>query len=379
MFYDREQDCSDIWKLIKEGKNLLMLAPRRVGKTRLLHRLREQTEAHGCRAIVFEMAGYRDEKAFLQRLCEAIQDELSMGKKVLTALTQRLGHALKGHGADDWRQLLLQTDWPEFAENLLRILDEDNEKNWLIMVDEIAIFVRDLLLTGDRQRAVTFLYWLRNMQQKYRHVRWIYSGSIGLDAVARREDIEGALVDMEIYPLKPFTPPTAAGYVKALADADGCRVDEEALALLLGKLGWLAPYYLEKIAKMAFRFKDEAGLVTPAAVENAINEMLNLTHRTYWSTWREHLTLNFTDPERTHLFTVLAVISRDSKAVSRDTLLTHMNQEGTEISAKTLAILLDILEADGYLTPEDDSRRTFRFLMPLLGVWWLRHVVQGGC
>lgn len=371
MFYDRIQDCENIWKLLRDCRNVLMLAPRRVGKTQLLHRLKEQAEAQGFRAVVFEVAGFRDEKAFLQRLCEAIQSELGTGRKLFALLRQRLDHLAKG-GSEDWRQLLLNTNWPEFAESLLQALDQEQDRNWLIMVDEIAIFVRDLIRSGAPDRAHTFLYWLRNMQQTYRNIRWIYSGSIGLDAVARRSDIEGALVDMEIYPLGPFDRFAATGFIGQLAEREDCAFDPEAADLLMDKLGWLSPYYLEKLARKSIGKRGSAAKVDVAAVAAAVEDLLNLNHRTYWATWREHLTKNFDDPERTHLFSVLNEISRRPQGASWGTLLNRLS--AAAVDGKSLSELLDILDGDGFIVADNDS---YRFLMPMLGAWWQRHVAQG--
>ncbi len=87
--FDRTRETADLWKQFDEGRNLLMLAPRRIGKTVLLNRLRDMAADRGIRAVILDVEGYREEKDFFRQCCAAIQEELSTGAKVMTALGDR--------------------------------------------------------------------------------------------------------------------------------------------------------------------------------------------------------------------------------------------------------------------------------------------------
>lgn len=375
--FDRTQETANLWRQFKEGRNLLMLAPRRIGKTVLLNRLRDTAAEQGFRAIVLDVEGFREEKDFFRQCCAAIQEELSTGAKVMTALGERLSRALRGssEGGGDWRQWLLHTDWREFADHLLAHLDDHaDELPWLILVDELPVFVQ-ALQHRDGDRAIgEFLYWLRNMRQKYRRVRWLYAGSIGLDSVARRYGVEGALNDLEPFPLSPFDSPTARGFLADIARRRrGCTLDEDAADAILRRLGWLSPYYLEKIAEDACAQVGVNGTLDLGRATAAMNNMLDLSKRTYWSTWREHLDRNFPEPERGRLYALLEIVARDENGAGRDTLLSALNRGGEPVGEAVLRDLLDTLLADGYL--DVDNNRRYRFRMNLLREWWLRYVV----
>ena len=379
--YDRSEESARLWRHFQQGKNVLMLAPRRIGKTVLLNRLREESEGQGFHSIVLDVEGYRDEKAFFQQMCSAIQEEIGAGQAVVAAFTERLRrivHGAESHG--DWRNILLHTDWPHFADHLLTQLEAGKDgRPWLILVDEIPIFTLALLEEeAGANKARDFLYTLRNLRQKHRRVLWLFTDSIGLDTVARRHGFEGALVDMEIFPLLPFSVETATGFLDHIAARSRCRFSPPAAVRIIERLGWLAPYYLEKIAEAAC---DQAGAnpcIEVAAAERAADSLLELCRRTYWSTWREHLEKNFAEPQRTHLFTVLAEVAQGGAAgVTLASLLLALNRGGDSVGEATLRDLLDTLEADGYLSTDQDRSR-FRFRMHLLGEWWLRYVVVRG-
>lgn len=376
--FDRDTDSARLWAHFAKGRNVLMLAPRRIGKTVLLNRLRNESEAKGYRAIVLDVQGFREEKAFFQQMCAVIQEELGFGASVLATFSDKLRQALKGSDASgsDWRQLLLHTDWREFARHLLSHLNNDKEgKPWLVLLDEIPIFALALLESHGMARVHDFLYTLRQFRQAYPNVRWLFTGSIGMDTIARRHSIEGALNDLEAYPLKPFDEDTATRFLNHVAAANGRQMTPAAAQLIIARLGWLSPYYLEKIAEEASQQTTCGHAIEAAVADKAVEALLDLDKRTYWSTWREHLDRNFPDPEQTHLFSVLATIARSPDGyASHDTLLCELNR-GEPVAAGQLRAYLDTLEADGYLVACDHAPHCHSFRMGLLRDWWLRYVV----
>jgi len=376
-FFDREQELKELWRHFSKNKNVLMLAPRRIGKTTLLHKLAEESGENGFRGVVVDVQGYNDEKDFFQQLCSSIQEEIGTGKGLIATFTNRFKQAVHGdEGIKDWRQLLLHTDWQHFAVELLTTLnDQEKEKPLLIMVDEVPIFIMALMKKYDTDRAKSFLYWLRNMQTRFSNIRWLYTGSIGLDAVARRDGMEGALVDMEVYTLPPFSTETARAFVHTLADKDRCKIDIEALDAILNGLGWLSPYYLDKIVSDACAKTPPGSPITAIIAKAALDAMLDQSKRTYWSTWREHLDKNFTEPDRSRLYTILETIAEDEKGARLDTVMLSLNNGGEPLSKKDLVLLVDTLETDGYIKRCGDDPERYCFVMNLLRRWWLRYVI----
>lgn len=379
-FFDREQERKELWRLFAKNKNVLMLAPRRIGKTTLLNKLAEESGENGFRGVVVDVQGYNDEKDFFQQLCSSIQEEIGTGKGLVATFTNRLKQAVHGdEGIKDWRQLLLHTDWQHFAVELLTTLnDQDKEKPILIMVDEVPIFIMALMKKYDTDRAKSFLYWLRNMQTRFSNIRWLYTGSIGLDAVARRDGMEGALVDMDVYTLPPFSTETARAFVHTLAGKDRCLIEDEALDAILCGLGWLSPYYLDKIVSDACAKTEPGSPITATIAKAALDAMLDQSKRTYWSTWREHLDKNFIEPDRSRLYTILEIIAEDENGARLDTVIMSLNRGGEPLSKKDLVLLMDTLETDGYIRRCDDDPERYCFVMNLLRRWWLRYVICKG-
>jgi hypothetical protein len=147
-----------------------------------------------------------------------------------------------------------------------------------------------------------------------------------------------------------------------------------AVQTMCERLGWLSPYYLEKVGEAACEVASGAGEVGAQAANRAADSLLGLAQRTYWSTWREHLDKNCPEPERTRLFTILAEVARSGEGASIDALVLTLNRAGGEpLAESSVRGYLDTLEADGYLDA-NPARSHFRFRMNLLREWWLRYV-----
>jgi hypothetical protein len=366
-----------MWRHFKSGKSILMLAPRRVGKTVLLNRLKDESDIERVRAVLVDVEGFRDEKAFFRHLCATIQEESGSAKSLLNALVARFGQLKEGvAGAGDWRSLLLNSDLELFAGHLLRTLNEDADgRPWVVLVDELPIFICALLTEENgHKRAHDFLYQLRSYRQKFKNVRWLFTGSIGLDGVARRQGIEGALVDLELESIGPFDRPTAKAFLEQIGQRRGLRFAPEASLAIIDRLGWLSPYYLEKIAEAACDLGLPEYGVGAEQATRAMDGMLELSKRTYWATWREHLDKNFLEPESGHLFRILALVSTTVEGATIDTLLAALGTSGGgSLDARAVSGLLETLEADGYLLRCDGGAR-YCFSMNLLREWWVRHV-----
>ena len=368
--FGRQGEAEDLWRRFDAGQNVLMLAPRRIGKTVLMNHLLNTAPDHGYRALLLNVEGLHDEKEVFRECCAAIQEELSTGKKVMSALSQRLNQVLLGGSKDaDWRSALVQTDWQEFANHLFGHLNErsEDEKPWLLLVDELPIFVQALQAKSGVESVSRFLYWLRKIRQKHTNVRWLYAGSIGLDAIARRTNVEGALNDLHPYTLHPFSPETANTFLHSIGEKRGCKFEEDSIAAIIQRLGWLSPRYLAVIADDAVALS-HGNPVTASIANEAMERLLELDKRLYWSNWREHVDRNFAEPDRSRLHSVLSFAAKDETGVTEDTLIASLNN----ISQQELRSLLDILLNDGYLNCE---KGRYSFRMNLLREWWMRYVV----
>ena len=72
-FFDRDEVIARAWDLL-ESSNLLLLAPRRVGKSSLLNRMKEDGPARKYKTLYLSIPDAEDELDFIKRFIRAFRD-----------------------------------------------------------------------------------------------------------------------------------------------------------------------------------------------------------------------------------------------------------------------------------------------------------------
>lgn len=84
-FFGRDKEQRQIWSKLQDNANLALLAPRRVGKTSLLKQLKTTASEHACQAVYLDVGDAADERAFVERLSQAVLAEAG-GELILKKL-----------------------------------------------------------------------------------------------------------------------------------------------------------------------------------------------------------------------------------------------------------------------------------------------------
>jgi len=364
----------------RQGRSVLMLAPRRVGKTWLMKRFAEDLRAQGWMAVLCDVEGMNEPADFLRHLCRQIEEQENSAGKLEGRAKQLLNQLFSRDFSEGWQVALGKMDWASFAETLVRGLDASNQDT-VILVDELALFVV-ALLQRDPTAARDFLYGLRALMQRYPKVRWLFTGSIGLDTIAKREGIGGALIDLKLFPIEPFSREAARAFLDHLSSTGRVLrpfvLDPAAFTWFVAELGWLSPYYLEHIAQ-EIRPSGSPGMggqpsATVRDVDAAFTTMLDPQHRNYFVAWEEHIAKNFPAQEAEALRRVLDICAAQSTGERLDTLTARLGGPPDNLGRRALRDMLTVLAADGYLSevPDGETSR-YRFRSGLLRRYWLRY------
>lgn len=378
--YGRRNETDYIFNRFDNGKNLLMPDPRRLGKTFVLERLEERGPEKGYIAVRFDVSHCRDEAAFFNKLCQAIENKRDHGENLLDNVKQRLDQVIKGSssGSGPWYQSALNVNWETFAEHLIATLAEDPQNRWAILIDELPIFLLHLeSVPNGLAQVKSIAYRLREFRERFPTLRWLITGSIGIEPLARRGEYIGAFNNLEPYELLPLTPQAAqtllqdsakAGYFQHRREVSDC----EAQAIVAAS-GWLSAFYLEAFGKQLQDAPTKDTETANQRVSEARKRLLDPANRNYFESWPEHVRKNFTDPIRGRLFAILEHLAEAEAGLSIDGLLPLIGDNA--LQKKDLQRLLNILEEDGFLVCDFDADR-HRFRMELLRLWWLRYLPE---
>lgn len=362
----RRDEREALVNLLLSGKSVLMLAPRRIGKTWLMDRVKEDLEAGDIRVIKVEVAGLGTEQEFLNELCKGIDKAKDIKAQVWTQFLQRIRQAAGNNEAGTLAQAVGRLDPRQFLETLVEELNKDGATT-VVMIDEIALFVQELA-KRDPDAARRLLYQIRKLWQGCKNVVWFLTGSIGLDEIGRRHDMAGALLGIEPFSLQPFSARQAHSFFLELKGRSLVRDFEFAeggFDYLTAELGWLSPYHLEHVFKL---IEPTSGKATKEDVEASFAKMLSSGFRLHFAGWDEHIDKNFPPDEAADMHLLLAIAAQHADGEMEATFLARL-RAGTP--RRKLTNLLTSLSNNAYLIKDGER---WRFRSGLLRRYWLEYV-----
>ncbi len=377
-FFDRQQEMAELWHLV-ERDNVLMLAPRRVGKTSVLLRMRD-----------FPWQGWRC--SFLN--VEAVDSEAQLVARLLAnlyrlnpegTLWSRLGDGvwkvLQGVGKVGPVEVdltkAIARDWQEVGSAVLGLLGKLPGKT-LLLLDEFPIFVRRLLRTeAGEERTRLLLDWFRMVRLdptvEDADVHFLLAGSIGLDAVVNQVGMTGTINDLITFRLGPLTEEKGDELLAELGKGEGMDLSEAIRRRVLLHITWPIPYHLQLVFDQLLRqvrFHD--AVLSEDLVDQAYEALFASENRKHFSHWEERLRDKLLDPrERDLMRLLLEAAARDPAGIDAGTILQLRNQVAPEVDENATLLAL---EHDGYLLKHQGR---WRFASSLLRDWWVRWRIGG--
>ena len=382
--YGREYELSRLWECFEQGEHVLMLAPRRVGKTSLMLELRRAPRENW--AVVF-VDVQRDEGAadciaailaalaaipsFRNRFeafpySSAVKDIL--GRLSTTVDTGVLRVELKS---------AIGREWSNAAEHLqARLMRQpDADGKLLIVVDELPILVSRMLHTDGRKgEAELLLSWFRQLRQAPElrdRVHTLVGGSIGLEGVLRRVGLSGLINDLTPFRVDSWDRSTATAFLHALGENRGFRLNNLSIVRILELLRDPVPYHIQLFfSALRDDCKGDAASMSREVIDQCFNDRLagpsGIAHLDHYAT---RLAIALDAHEHDVAINILGSACRRNSGASLAEF-----EESIRRDEPTFWSVLRDLEADGYLTRDEDR---LEFRSNLLREWWRKRYGRG--
>lgn len=382
--YGRNQEVEAIYKMFQNDRDVAMPGPRRLGKTFVLERLVDRGSVKGWHAVKVEIAGCTDARSVFRRLCEMIGRQHKGGGMAISWLLQRLGQVAspRSDPSGSWYQPLLSLDYETWFERLIRAMNDDTSRRWALLIDELPIFLKALHDRGPDgvAQALSFMNLVSRLRDDNKRVRWLITGSIGIEPLARAGNYLGVLAKFDIFELEPLSEPDARAYVVDLASmgrlAGRSIVTDAESGAIVAATGWRAAYYLDALSQKLAGQPSNDPAEAARLVEQAVERLLQPAHIASFGTWEEHIRKHYRDPDRGFAFAALAALAPYPQGLSVDTVLTTIGR--TDLTREQLRTVLIRLHNEGFVTVQGwegtDPMCVFR--NPLLRRWWQRYTPQ---
>ncbi|EXI65456.1 MAG TPA: ATP-binding protein [Candidatus Accumulibacter phosphatis] len=328
-FFGREAVVARLQDIL-DNDDILLLGPRRIGKTSAARAVMKQVRAAGWRAIEINVASCVDESGFLDKLEAALQPEVSsLTARSAGAIGDALaaiGRRIKSvkiplPGAGSFGVELGEgsaEDWTQVGGDVLQLIAQMEER-WLIYVDELPILLFNMI----RNDPLTGVQRVRRF----------------LDRIPLSEDDAGSIV-------------TA--------------------------VQWPQPYYLQAtFHHLRSLIGANPGASAASLIEQAMDKLVQPGADNDFHHWQGRLSQQLSRADADHAQAMLNLAARDPSGARPESLLAaleeRMGEATTEQARRTFIRLRDILQRDAYWWPDEGSgAKRYRFRLEPLRRWWLR-------
>lgn len=392
--YGRDDLIGYIWQQLA-GCNILLLAPRRFGKSGIMrHMLLRPHE--GYLVLDFELEDATTPQEFVWRVTrrlltdDLVRKSLSNAKRLPTAITNWVKGTfdeVEFQGAKAKFKESVGEDWKETARAMILEM-EKIEPTVVFLLDEFPGMILNFEKHCGTQTAQDFLSWFRQVRlehkDKLRRHRFVVAGSIGIDAVLRKLEVTDKLNDFHRVYVEPPAEPVIRDLMRDLAETLGITWDEPLEKELISLLGVPVPYFVHVFFSQLGQLPTvtRQKLTTDNLRSVYREKLLGPTCREYFQHYSARLKRHSKTLEKSAMSMLRSVAGAANGRISRSALYdVYRKARGRGAADLEFDELLGDLEHDWYLAL-DPNTNEYCFKLKIMQDWWQRWYPaarKGGC
>ncbi|MFB9110601.1 AAA-like domain-containing protein [Flavobacterium gyeonganense] len=365
-YYRREYIENEIWSEIKKGNNVLIAAPRRVGKTSVMKYLIENTES-GYKLIFRNVQGIDTEKEFYKTIYELIIKCLNKFKsnkqlitdyfkqKKITEISWSGGITIEDN----------EIDYLYEINNLIPKLDVNGE-TIVLLIDELPEVLHNLHKKGNNDIAKSIIKNLRQWRQEngYEKLQFVLAGSVGIHYVVNL--IDGRTSDIndlnKIY-YQPLNENEVDNYIDWATAEASVLFSDVLKEYLRTKIQYFVPYFinlmLDEIDKTARKNRDV--IISEIDIDNAFNSIIR--NNDYFSDWKKRLSDYLPKDDFKFVNDILKHIAHRDQITIQEI---YNKAQFFDKEEDYMSFIKDLTQ-DGYIV---ESNNKYIFISPFLKEFW---------
>ena len=378
-YFTREQEEAKVWRYLDRAANIILLAPRRAGKTSMLRQL-EKSPKPGYVFLYVMVQSCSSEHQFYKQVFEKLYDSDFVGN--LEKVSKRAGKLLKkalgnidkitiGDKGIELKNVDHQITWLDLADVIRKL---DLPQKLVIVFDEYPDVLEKINYKQGLEASSQFLTNMRTLCQDVslgQRVQFIFTGSIGLDSLAHRLNLSNLINDRDKLTLAPLNEEQAEQFLDFLIhrNKSDMFLQRPVKRYCLAKVEWLMPYYLEILWERLEDHCMDNQITAPTNedVDKAYELLFSQTYRSYFNHWVERLKRL----ERGEQLLAKAILGLMAKQ-GHIKLSEYLNLcEDEQFVGVAHNYVFDCLEHDGYLFASQP--KIYQFTSPILREWWNRY------
>lgn len=234
---------------LREGNNLSLNDPRRMGKTVWLD-LFSSNPGEGFEVVKIDYEGIETAEEFLVRTVAELGKHRSLPSQAVTKLKALFNNIEVTGGPITVRSGVSTRSPTELLEDVIREVEGNlaDDLLFVIAMDEVPIAIKNVAHNEGPAPASHLLQTLRGLRRGGSGLRWIVSGSVGFHHVLRLCDAtEGAVNDLVNLPLGPLEVDDASELAERLLLGINRAPGEGAVEALVESSGGI-PFLIHALA-----------------------------------------------------------------------------------------------------------------------------------
>ncbi|SFE41412.1 Predicted ATPase, AAA+ ATPase superfamily [Chitinophaga sp. CF118] len=379
-FYERGREVKKITDSLRNGNNIQITAPRRVGKTSILLHLLDNDIA-GHHYVYVDTENITDEQSFYQKLLMEIlkNDKISGSRQLIAGFkngTNRFFRKIKSiqllNTGIAFNNESPERDYCDEFEDFLTGYAGAEDAELVILIDEFPQTIENIRKNSE-QSAIQFLQRKRALRlnpEISKKVKFIYTGSIGLNQTVSVLSATATINDLNSIEVGPLSETEAKDLFRKLLESNTRIVHSSAEECLQEVLQWYIPFHIQLLVQEIVNNTADNDLITVAVVEKALNKIIDLRYKNHFDHYYTRLKTHFTDESFKYANAVLKEIA-EKNAVNKKIL----GELALQYQVTEHRHIIESLLYDGYIYFED-ATRFYRFNSPILQRWWLKFICE---
>ena len=383
-YFGQENLIADLWSRL-EHDNVLLVAPRRFGKTGAMYRLLDEPEdpfrplyinvehIESAADFMVELVARLLRHHHFSRIANSFREEVNQFGDFLRSLPKSID--VGGIKVELREKTDISQQWKAYGERVMSLLSRERPP-LLLLIDEFAIMI-DHIARRDRGEVEQLLRWFRAARiAPDTQTRFVISGSINLISTLDALGLVDTVNDLAVEAMKPFSPRTAERFVEAIFASRKVELSPEVRDTILESVGAPIPYLLAVLLTAVLnRQRAARSPVTTEMVQAAFEEdLLGGATSAVFQHYRSRINQYYPGNEGRAAKAILGRLSRSDEPLGRNTLYQiYLQVCGLQPNAQAeenFMLLMHKLDNDFYVAT---SGETCAFFSRVLQLWWKTH------
>ena len=377
-FYQRDREVKKIIDSLSNCNNIQITAPRRVGKTSILWYLFDNDIANR-RYVYVDTESIANEEDFFKKLLNEIlrNEHIGSSAKLKSGLSGanrflkkiksikilntgiELNHENEGHNYFDELQ------------NFLSGYAMEENMELVVLIDEFPQTIENIK-SIDPVQAVSFLQknrTLRSNPEINGKVKFIYTGSIGLNQTVSRLNASATINDINSIEIGPLSEKEAKELFRKLLNPYNRKVTTQAEDTLLKIIQWYIPFHIQLTVQEIVQQTESGDEVLSSTIESAVDNIIALKNQNHFDHYYTRLKVQFKNEAFKYADELLKdIVANDAADKTRVFDLAAKYDLTGEYKK-----ILETLMYDGYIHYIEDTKE-YRFNSPIVKRWWLKFI-----